>query len=132
VFDELPGMQNWIEKVVDYNVQGGKMNRGIALVESYSLLENHKVSEENMTIAIALGWAVELLQAFFLVADDIMDDSHTRRMKPCWYRTNNLGVKAFNDSILLENSAYQIISSYCRDQPYYLAVIDLFHDVSAQ
>ena len=48
-------------QVVDYNVQGGKMNRGIALVESYSLLENHKVSEENVTIAIALGWAVELV-----------------------------------------------------------------------
>ena len=106
------------------------MNRGIALVESYVLLENQKVSEENMEIAIALGWAVEFLQAFFLVADDIMDDSHTRRMKPCWYRTNNLCVKAFNDSILLESSAYQIISSYCRAQPYYVAVLDLFHDVT--
>jgi len=48
-------------QIVDYNVQGGKMNRGIALVESYVLLENQKVSEENMKIAIALGWAVELV-----------------------------------------------------------------------
>lgn len=37
------------------------MNRGIALVESYTLLENQKVSEGNMEIAIALGWAVELV-----------------------------------------------------------------------
>jgi farnesyl diphosphate synthase len=69
------------------------------------------------------------LQAFFLVADDIMDDSHTRRGKPCWFRTNNLGVKAFNDSILLESCVYQLISSCCKDRPYYSAILDLFHDV---
>ena len=44
------------------------MNRGIALMESYSLLENHKVSEKNMEIAIALGWAVELVQILHKVS----------------------------------------------------------------
>ena len=33
-----------------------------------------------------LGWCVEWLQAFFLVADDVMDRSVTRRGAPCWYK----------------------------------------------
>lgn len=131
ILEELPDMQDWIVKIVDYNVQGGKMNRGIAVVESYSYLTDN-VTEENLKIAIALGWAVELLQAFFLVADDIMDDSHTRRTKPCWFRTNNLGVEAFNDSILLESVLYQVVSSYCKQQPYYLDILELLHDVTLQ
>jgi farnesyl diphosphate synthase len=42
------------------------------------------VTEEEAFRANALGWCIELLQAYFLVADDIMDGSITRRGQPCW------------------------------------------------
>lgn len=41
------------------------MNRGIALVESLMIFKNHEVSEEERKIAIALGWAVEMVCCTF-------------------------------------------------------------------
>lgn len=58
-----------------------------------------------------------------------MDEATTRRGRPCWYRTRNLGVKAINDGILLEAGIYQLLRKYFRDKPYYLNVVELFHDV---
>jgi farnesyl diphosphate synthase len=70
------------------------------------------------------------LQAYFLVLDDIMDNSVTRRGRPCWYLYKNLGTAAVNDGILLEHGLYQLLSRYLRDKPYYINVLELFHDVS--
>lgn len=70
------------------------------------------------------------LQAFLLVLDDIMDNSQTRRGRPCWYRQNELGLAAINDGILLESGIYQLLRKYFRDQPYYRQVVEIFHDVT--
>lgn len=43
------------------------MNRGMAVVESFMILKNHQVSEEEKNTAIALGWAVEMVLIRLLV-----------------------------------------------------------------
>jgi farnesyl diphosphate synthase len=43
------------------------------------------VSKDLMFKAQVVGWCIEWLQAAFLVWDDIMDESVTRRGQPCWY-----------------------------------------------
>ncbi|CAH2327566.1 farnesyl pyrophosphate synthase [Pelobates cultripes] len=80
----------------------------------------------NLQRALTVGWCVELLQAFFLVADDIMDNSVTRRGQPCWYKKDGIGLDAVNDSFLLEASIYRLLKKYCRGQTYYLHLLELF------
>lgn len=70
------------------------------------------------------------LHAYFLVFDDIMDGSVTRRGRPCWYLYENLGTAAINDGQLLEHGMFQLLSRYFHDKPYYAHVLELFHDVS--
>uniref|UniRef100_A0A1A9UNP7 Uncharacterized protein n=1 Tax=Glossina austeni TaxID=7395 RepID=A0A1A9UNP7_GLOAU len=42
------------------------------------------------------------LQCFLVLSDDIMDNSITRRSQTCWHRLDNVGLIAFNDSIMVE------------------------------
>lgn len=72
----------------------------------------------------------ELLQAFFLVSDDIMDSSITRRGQPCWYRVPTVGNIAINDSFMLEAAIYYLLKKHFRQQPYYVDLLELFLEVS--
>jgi farnesyl diphosphate synthase len=73
--------------MLDYNIQGGKMNRGLSVIDTFQSLVNERaLTPEEEEKAHVLGWCVEWLQAFFLIADDIMDQSITRRGQPCWYK----------------------------------------------
>lgn len=70
------------------------------------------------------------MQAFFLVADDVMDHSLTRRGVPCWYQNPHVGMDAINDSFLLRSGLYFILKKHFSEEPYYAALRDLFHEVS--
>ncbi|XP_069625515.1 farnesyl pyrophosphate synthase-like [Ranitomeya imitator] len=122
-----------LQQVLEYNAAGGKCNRGMTVLASYLELVGPELQkDENIQRALAVGWCVELLQAFFLVADDIMDNSVTRRGQPCWYRRAGIGLDAINDSFLLEASIYRVLKKYCQRQPYYLSLLELFLETSYQ
>lgn len=72
------------------------------------------------------------LQAYFLVADDIMDNSITRRGQPCWYRVPKVGLVAINDGIILESCIYRILKLHFGKHPAYVELLDLFHEVTHQ
>ncbi|KAK4237982.1 farnesyl pyrophosphate synthetase [Achaetomium macrosporum] len=123
---------NWYKKSLEVNTVGGKCNRGMSVPDSASLLLGRPLTEEEYFKAATLGWLTELLQAFFLVSDDIMDSSITRRGKPCWYRQEGVGMIAINDAFMLESSIYSLLKKYFRDHPCYVNFLELFHEVTFQ
>ncbi|XP_041094989.1 farnesyl pyrophosphate synthase [Polyodon spathula] len=122
-----------LREVLEYNAPGGKRNRGLSVIASFRELSLPQTPDaESLQRALVVGWCIELLQAFFLVADDIMDASVTRRGQPCWYKRDGVGLDAVNDSFLLEAVIYRLLKRYCRAQPCYLNLIELFLETSYQ
>jgi len=122
----------WYRASLNANTIGGKCNRGMSVPDSVSMLLSAPLSEEQYFQSATLGWMTELLQAFFLVSDDIMDSSITRRGAPCWYRQPNVGMIAINDAFMLEGAIYILLKKYFRSHPSYIDLIELFHEVTFQ
>ncbi|XP_076010974.1 farnesyl pyrophosphate synthase isoform X2 [Genypterus blacodes] len=129
----LDDAMNRLREVLLYNTPGGKRNRGLSVIGSLrELVPPTRLAQDAVQKALLAGWCIELLQAFFLVADDMMDASVTRRGQPCWYKKDGIGLFAINDSFLLEGSIYRILRRHCRDQPYYVNLLELFTETSFQ
>ena len=130
----------WYKRNLDYNTPGGKLNRGLSVVDTVEILlctdadgtVTRELSEPEYLKAAILGWCIELLQAYFLVADDMMDASITRRGQPCWYRVEGVANIAINDAFMLEAAIYYLLKKHFRSEPYYGLLLELFHDVTFQ
>jgi farnesyl diphosphate synthase len=124
----------WIDQMMEYSVPGGKLNRGTTVLavnrSLTTLLSKKSFTTMDVARAAIAGWTIELLQAFFLVADDIMDDSLTRRGQPCWYKLPNVQMIAINDSFLLESFVFTILKLHFGNESYYHDLVDLLLDVT--
>lgn len=78
IVDELTGILvsykmpkeaiTWFQNNLNYNTPGGKLNRGLSVVDTYAILNNttaDKLDDETYRKVAILGWAIELLQAYF-------------------------------------------------------------------
>ena len=132
---------DYLQKLCDYNVPGGKLNRGLTVPHALQAIKGRELTLEERKDAIILGWGIEWLQAYFLVADDLMDQSKMRRGQPCWYQCEKpiegsngetIGVIASNDSFIIESMIYRIFKKNFRNRDFYVDLLDLFHEVSYQ
>eukprot|EP00298_Acanthocystis_sp_HF-20_P016912 c21624_g1_i2.p1 GENE.c21624_g1_i2~~c21624_g1_i2.p1 ORF type:complete len:379 (-),score=112.99 c21624_g1_i2:125-1201(-) len=122
--------QERLKRLLDYTVLGGKMTRGLTVAESLKAsIAPRLPTEEEIFHCHILGWCLEILQAAFLVADDIMDNAKTRRNKPCWNQVENMGKQAYNDAFILESFVYLLLKQHCRQCKWYIDVFELFHHV---
>ncbi|KAH7841924.1 hypothetical protein Vadar_018316 [Vaccinium darrowii] len=127
-FDFTDNSRQWVERMLDYNVTGGKLIRGLSVIDSYKLLKGEELSDDEVFLACALGWCIEWLQAYFIVIDDIMDNSDTRRDQPCWYKVPKVGLIAANDAVVLRNHIPRILKKHFKGKPYYVDLLDLFNE----
>ncbi|KAH8422613.1 FPP/GGPP synthase family protein [Aspergillus melleus] len=109
-----------------------KLNRGLSVVDTGTILLNRPLNDLEFHDLSVLGWVVELLQAHFLVHDDIMDYSDTRRGQPCWYKLQEVGLVAINDGTMLHSCIFMLLKSRFRSHPAYVQLVELFHETTFQ
>ncbi|XP_063001847.1 farnesyl pyrophosphate synthase-like [Elgaria multicarinata webbii] len=120
-----------LKEVVEYNVFGLDHDYGLTVVTAFRMLAGPgQEDQESLLRALAVGWGCQLFVGSVLVADDIMDSSETRQGHPCWYKKEGIGLGAVNDASLLEACTYQLLKRYCRDQPYYVNLLEHFLQTS--
>jgi len=134
-FGLLPEYVERLEKLFNYNCIGGKCYRGSLVTSCVQTLcgvkgLDHAALAEKAGI---LGVCVEVLQACFLVADDIMDGSLTRRGQDCWYRLPNVKLDAVNDTLILESFIYFLLKEYFgEEEKTYVHLLQLLKTVSLE
>lgn len=132
--DFPPFCRLYLKRLWSHHLIGGKLNRGLTVIDVQRTLtfanQNRNLTDLEIARASVLGWALEFLQAFFLVADDVMDDSQTRRGQPCWYKLPRIGNIAINDSFLLESFVFVLLKRHFGTEAYYGDLLDLFLEVT--
>ena len=144
--------------MLDYNVPLGKLNRGMGVIDVLSAMHKgrpahpfpeiqrqrgrlvHRIRKNTIRIHPKCDYHPNTLpthhtyssRAYFLVADDMMDNSITRRGQPCWYRQSHIGLIAINDGIILEACIYRLLKKHFGGDPVYVHLMDLFHDTTTQ
>jgi farnesyl diphosphate synthase len=97
------------KNVLDYNITDGKKLRGTIVIDTVRTISN---DEFLLKQAAILGWCIELMQGAFLVADDLMDHSLTRRGKACWYLKIKEKESSVNDSFYLYSCTFTLLNKY--------------------
>lgn len=120
----------WFVRALQYNVPQGKKNRGLACVLAYRMLaKTEDITPENIRKAQYLGWCIEMLHSMYLIADDIMDGSSTRRGQLCWHTLDDVKMVAINDGIMIDASISYILRKQFRNDPYYTRLLEEFNEM---
>ncbi|ETW78156.1 hypothetical protein HETIRDRAFT_126754 [Heterobasidion irregulare TC 32-1] len=106
------------DAALDCNVPGGKLSRRNSVVDIVKILKGRLLIDDEYLKAAVLGWSIGFLQAVFLVSDDFMDGSISRRGQLCWYCRDDVGTIAIKDALLLEGIIYRMLHAHFRDLIY--------------
>ena len=71
------------------------------------------------------------MEAAFLVVDDMMDGSVTRRGRACWHTLDSTGKVAFNDALFMIQLFFKAVKLKFRTKPYYGRLIKILHKLNS-
>lgn len=135
VHEVQPSEVKWILEMLRYNVQGGKMNRGLMVISAgRTLFESVRsgATNDDLCRCAVLGWCIEFLQAWLLIADDYMDSSVTRRGRQCWYHVEGVDKIAINDAFLTEMIMFKMLKRHFGHLSCYNQLVDLLLETTIQ
>ncbi len=85
-----------IENIMEFNLRGGKRIRPLIIIFAYKCF---KEGEESQIVDASI--AIELMQAYFLIHDDIMDNADLRRGKKSMHKLYDQKDENFGKSIAI-------------------------------
>ncbi|KAF2306086.1 hypothetical protein GH714_011411 [Hevea brasiliensis] len=114
-FEWTPDSRQWVERMLDYNVPGGKLNRGLSVIDSYKLLkEGQELTEKRSFLQVLL---VGVLNGF----------------KPIFLYLMTLWIALIHDVVSLAGlGCPRILKKHFRGKAYYVDLLDLFNEVEFQ
>lgn len=146
---QFPELSEWYTKVLAQNLSSsvlGKRRFGLLVPIAYFQLKDankQRPSREEMVPIHALGWAVELVRAAQSVTSDTigLNDTrchanykHTFSQKartpvtsggdPIWAEKHQLGSRAFNDALLLQTGAHELVRNNFQNTKAYPLISD--------
>jgi farnesyl diphosphate synthase len=119
------------------------------VVEAAEAFKGRRLDDSEYQKAVLLGWIVVFVSAraalnspflktdnrhpqlhsYFSVSDDIIDQVTINHGKLSWHRVDGVGSNALNDALLLEGAVYQLAREHFRQEPYYVDLLELLHEI---
>ncbi|KAI9463299.1 farnesyl diphosphate synthase [Lactarius psammicola] len=119
---------DYFTRCLDYNTFSGKYKTGLLVVEAAEAFKGRPLNDSEYEKAAILGWAIVFLHSYFLVSDNIVNQVQMSHGKLSWHCVDGVGLKAINDSLLVEGAVFQLVREHFRNEPYYMDLLELIHE----
>ncbi|XP_013162668.1 PREDICTED: farnesyl diphosphate synthase 2-like [Papilio xuthus] len=103
-------IKNRIKKMAGYYALVEKPILAELFLIAYEMLEEpNNYNEVKKRQAYTLACVMEMCSCYFLIIDDMEDDSKIRRGKQCWHLLPDAGSSVCNDTCMLRSFIYELL-----------------------